>query len=241
MKKRKKNKKMKKQNNKFCTFLIFFLLVLSFFELNSDIRLGNVLKDFIFYPSNAIKTQSFINTYESELVDENKELKDLMNIKLSLSDYEKEYATVIERNNSYWLSEITINKGMIDGITLNSPVITKSGLIGRISSLSLTTSTVKLITENNSSIPVTVNKKNKLLTALNDKVIIRGINDKDKIKVGDTVTTNGLSSNFPKGILIGKISKITKENNNVGYIAEVEISKEINDLRFVAVLKRKIA
>ena len=241
MKKRKNNKKKKKQNNKFCTYLIAFLLVLSFFELNSDIRLGNTIRDLIFSPSNNLKTQSFINSYENELKKENKELKDLMNIKLSLTDFEIEYATVIERNNSYWLNEITINKGIINGITKNSPVITKSGLIGRVSSLSLTTSKVKLITEEKSSVSVTVNKKNKLLTTYNDKVIIRGINDKDKIKVGDIVTTNGLSNNFPKGILIGKISKIFKEDNKVGYIAEVEISNEINDLRFVAVLKRKMS
>lgn len=241
MKKRKKRKKNNIGKDKLYIFLIIFLLILSFFELNSDIRLGNIIKDFIFYPSSYIKTQAFIKTYESELIEENKELKKIMNIKLSLTDFDIEYGTIIERNNSYWLEELTINKGLLNGIKKDSPVITEGGLIGKISSVSLSTSTIKLITNEESSIPVTVNKKNKLLTTKNDKVIIRGINAKDKIKVGDNVTTSGLSSSFPKGILIGTVSSITKEKDKVGYIAEVKLSSNINNLRFVAVLKRKIS
>lgn len=237
---KKKKKKNNKQKEKLCIFLILFLFVLSFFELNSDIRLGNIIRDFIFYPSSFIKTESFIDSYEKELIEENKELKNLMNIKISLTDFDIEYGTIVERNNSFWLEELTINKGLLNGIEKNSAVITEDGLIGKISSVSLNTSTIKLITGEESSISVTISKKNKLLTTNNGKVIIRGINDKDKIKIGDSVITSGLSNNFPKGILIGTISSITKEKDSVGYIAEVKLSSNIDDLRFVAVLKRKI-
>ena len=241
MKKRKKSKKNNKIKDRLLIFIMFFLLALSYFELNSDIRLGNIIKDLIFYPSSNVKTQAFIKTYETELIEENKELKKIMNIKLSLTDFDIEYGTVIERNNSYWLEELTINKGLLNGIKKDSPVITEGGLIGKISSVSLSNSTIKLITNEESSIPITINKKNKLLTTKNNKVIIRGINAKDKIKVGDSVTTSGLSSSFPKGILIGTVSSITKEKDKVGYIAEVKLSSNIDNLRFVAVLKRKIS
>ncbi len=84
-----------------------------------------------------------------------------------------------------------------------------------------------------------INDKNKILIVSDNKIIIRGINREDKIKIGDTVTTSGLQEKLPKGIIIGTIKKIKYENNNVGLVAELELESNIDNLRFVAVLKRK--
>ena len=236
----KKKKKLKsKRNNKVLLFIIIFLAIFSYFELNGDIRVGNILNDLLYPITREIKDDLKI-TLEEEIINENKELKELLNIDKSLSEFNIINATIIERNNSFFLNEMTINKGLIDGIEKNTPVITKNGLIGEISSISLFTSKVKLITNNSYKISVTVNKNNKILSVDNNKIIIRGINEKDNIKVGDKVITSGLQEKYPKGIIIGRINNLRYESNNVGIIADVLLESNIDDIRFVAVLKRRI-
>ena len=44
---------------------------------------------------------------------------------------------------------------------------------------------------------------------------------------------------FPKGILIGKVEKMIKDDDNVGYIVLVKLSGNIKDLRYVSILEKK--
>ena len=111
-------------------------------------------------------------------------------------------------------------------------------MIGKVLSVSSNTSIIKLITGFNSPIMVTINDLEKVLEVKNYNLFIKGINQNDNIKIGDKVLTNGLMNDFPNGILIGEIEKIDKENDDVGYIAKVKLSDNLNDLRFVSVLKR---
>ena len=62
--------------------------------------------------------------------------------------------------------------------------------------------------------------------------------DENGIKIGDILTTSGLG-NLPKGIYIGKIQKIEKDNYNLGTILYVEPNQDMNDINYVAVLKNK--
>ena len=235
----KKKKKLKRKDN-ILVVIIIFLSIFSYFELNGDIRVGNILNDLLYIPTRLITEDELKITLEEELINENDELKSLLNINYSLTDFTIINGTVIERNSSFWLNEITINKGLLDGINKKDSVISKNGLIGEISSVSLFSSKIKLITSNDYKISVTINKINKILSTDNNHIIIRGINEKDKIKIGDKVVTSGLQGKYPKGILIGRIKDLRYEDNNVGIIADIELATDINDLSFVSVLKRKI-
>ena len=118
-------------------------------------------------------------------------------------------------------------------------VVTNEGAVGIVKNSSLFTSKIKLLTSNKNMISVSINGNNKIMSSSNNKLFIRGINEKDNIKVGDKVLTSGLSDIFPKGILIGNISELIKNEDNVGYTGVVALSSDINDLRFVSVLRRK--
>lgn len=237
MKKRKK--KNKKENSKILLLIILLLLFFSYFELTNDIRLGGILRDLLFYPTRNIERNSLLNTINEEIKIENTELKEMLDISYSLTDYDIKYAAVVERNNSYWLNELTINKGLNDGVDENFVVVTENGLVGKVISSSFFSSKVKLITNEKNSISVRVNNKNKILTVKDNKLIIKGINKKDNIKINDKVLTSGLSDKYPEGLLIGAVSNVYLEEDKVGYIAEVELKEDINNLRFVALLKRR--
>ena len=235
----KRKKKNKRKKNKLL-IIILLLLFFSYFELTSDIRLGGLIRDVIFYPTRNIEEHKLLNSLTEEYKSENKELKDLIDINYSLKDFDIKYATVIERNNSYWLNEVTINKGKVDGIDKNYIVVTENGLVGIVISSSFLTSKVKLITNSNSYISVKINNKNKVLSNKNNELIVKGINEKDNIRKEDRVITSGLSDLYPEGLLIGTIKAIYKESDGVGYYAEVKPSQDLNNLRFVALIKRII-
>ena len=137
------------------------------------------------------------------------------------------------------LNEMTINKGKIDGIVDNQIVVTKDGMIGEVIDSSLKTSKIRLVTSFTSPISITINDVTKLLTVDNYKLYIRRINKKDNIKIGDKVLTSGLQEKYPKGILIGEVKEIYNENDNVGLIAKVDYSANLNNIYFVTILKRK--
>ena len=231
---------MKKNNNRFILILIVLLLLFSYYEINNELRLGGILRDMIYIPFRTDNSNILFTLFNEEIKKENDELKSLLGISNSLTDFDVINSTIIERNNNYWLDELIINKGNNDLIEKNQIVITNDGMIGKVLSVSSNTSIIKLITGFNSPIMVTINDLEKVLEVKNYNFSIKGINQNDNIKIGDKVLTNGLMNDFPNGILIGEIEKIDKENDDVGYIAKVKLSSNINNLRFVSVLKRII-
>ena len=236
---KKRKRKKKKTNNFIIGLLILFLFLFSYFEVNGDIRIGNILNDILFLPTREIKPNRFLDSISNEIEEENEELKGMLKIDYSLTDFYTIYGTVIERNSLFWLNELIINKGSDDGVEEGSAVVNSNGLVGIIESCGLVTSKVRLVTDIKHPISVMINKKHKLLTVEDNKLIIRGINSGDNIKINDVVTTSGLQEKLPKGIVIGTIKKIEYEKNNVGLVAVVDLDANIDNLRFVAVLRRK--
>ena len=85
-----------------------------------------------------------INELEKELV----ELKNILELKYTLSEYDTINATVVNRNVGYWYNNLTIDKGLKDGVKEGMAVIVAEGLIGKIESTSNYFSTVRLLTTN---------------------------------------------------------------------------------------------
>src|SRR6185295_20338629 len=61
--------------------------------------------------------------------------------------YDHVPARVIARDASGWFNTITINRGSSSGITLNMPVVTGGGIVGRVIALSPWTAQVMLVTD----------------------------------------------------------------------------------------------
>lgn len=243
----KKSKKTKKaffiKGKYFYLFSLLALLIFSYFEMSNGIYVTGYLKDVLFYPTRMVDDTSFVEEVDAEIKSENDELRKMLSVGKSLTDYEPIYATVVERNSSYWFNTLTINKGSYDGIKEGMAVVDYSGLVGNIEKVSFGTSVVKLITSNQkyNNISVKINSKegiNKILTVSNNNLVIEGINKNSDILIGDSVVTNGLSNKFPSGILVGKVTFLESDSYNVSNIAYVEPAANLENVRFVAVLKR---
>lgn len=176
------------------------------------------------------------------------DLKDLMKIDKTLTEYEYLNATTINRNVGYWYNSITIDKGKKNGVENSMAVITSGGLVGQIEKTSNFNSTVKLITTTdiNNKISVAINSGGTMvygiLKGYDDKekvLLVEGVSSDIEIKEGDVVTTTGLTGVFPSGILVGKVASIETDQFDLAKIVKVKSDVDFDHINFVTVLKRK--
>jgi len=226
--------------------IVFSLL---FFSIKYNFDTTSILRDIFYFPINVVTSNSNKTILEDrclELQEEVTELKKLLELNNSLSDFTFVSSTVINRNTSYWNNELTINKGLNDNIKEGMAVIDSNGLIGRIKHVSLTTSVIELITNysTNNKISVKIWKDdntsiNKVLEVdINNNLIISGIDNNFDLKEGSKVTTSGLSDIYPSGITIGTIDKIENDKFGISKKAYVKHSGDLDNIRFVSVLIR---
>ncbi len=183
-----------------------------------------------------------------ELQKEITELKSVLELNATLSEYTYINATVVNRNIGYWYNTLNIDKGSKNGVKEGDAVITNEGLIGKVINVSNFSSTVKLLTTNEISnkISVKVNANDTYLYGLlvgydekSNLYKIDGITEPNLIKEGDLVTTTGLTDYFPSGILIGTVSKVVKDEYDLNSIVEVKPSVNFEDISIVTILNRK--
>lgn len=185
------------------------------------------------------------------LKNENSNLKKQLQLNNSLTDYTKISAAVMSRSPINWQNYLIINRGSKAGIKKNMPVVSGSGLVGRVIEVNDTNSKVELIsTDNNSSsrfaaeistdsdTPVTG-----LITEYDDKtgsLVMSHLVTANNVKVGQQVITSGLGGSTPRGLLIGTVSKIQKDNYGLATTIYVKPATNLNNFSFVTVISSSI-
>ncbi|RDI44148.1 rod shape-determining protein MreC [Falsibacillus pallidus] len=188
----------------------------------------------------------------NDLQKDNKDLRETLNIKDNLRDYNPTQATVIARNPVQWEELLQIDKGLSSGVKPNMAVITAKGFIGKIKSSKQFTSTVQLLSSNDPknriSVKVQGEKGEKNVFGL-----IEGYDAKKKmlilkrlpydvdIKKGRNVVTSGMGGLFTEGIPIGKIEKLVPDQYGLTQMAYVKPSADLYDVEHVMVIDRTIA
>ncbi|MGI5877110.1 MAG: rod shape-determining protein MreC [Christensenellales bacterium] len=163
--------------------------------------------------------------WAQELIDENKRLTALMGFTRQYPQYLYMNAEVIARDPESWYSTLTINHGEKDGITLNMPVVTADGLLGRIISVSKTYSVVMPLIDRQSAVAAVLERSR-------DNGVLKGATDQDSsdplcnlyylpfsadVIPGDRVLSSGMGGYYPKGIPIGEIVEVSRQSNLQSY------------------------
>ena len=219
--------------------------------------ISSTINKVVMYPFTSLnndknKTQSdsyIIQKNSNEaLIEEIKELKESLELNKSLTEFEPVNATVLSRNKSYWFNTITIDKGTSSGLSENMAVITKNGLIGKLSKVYKNSSEIKLITSDDINFKVSVAIRSNgidyyaILNGFDkdsNNIQLSGIDKTSPINVGDTVVTSGLGELFPAGIYVGEVENIKSDKYNLSKIVSVKTKQNFNDIHYVTVLKVK--
>lgn len=247
-----KKRKTKQKKNLIILFLFLFsFLILLLFYINQNknySRIEKVIRDIgvnlesIFIPKVTVYNQEVIDGINKELLNENEELKQMLN--LNSDKYLYINATVIKRELD-WYQEITIDKGEKDGIKLDMAVISNQGLIGRISKTGYSSSVVKLLTSSSKNMKIAVDIKNDTETIhgiiddyLEKETLIQinNVSKNTKVNINDKVYTNGLGGIYPSGIYIGKVVEVTEDSFSLNKILKVKPDISYDKLRYVSVI-----
>jgi len=138
-------------------------------------------------------------------------------------------AELIGEDASSWFRTISINKGEIDGVHRGMVVVAATGLVGHVINTSRDVSKVLLITDYNSSVDAIcqssrargiVQGKERNLCDLNY------VSRQDAVSVGERVITSGLGGRFPKGLVVGTVSRVEKKP--YGVFQKVEVTPAVD-------------
>ena len=137
---------------------------------------------------------------------------------LSLSDdykYQFISARVIGREQAALSRVILIDKGSSDGLKTGMPVVAPPGLIGRLIDVSWHVSRVLLFIDENSNIDAIVqrNRTQGIISGAGSSgLIFKYISKTQDVKEGDVIVSAGMGGVFPKGMLIGQVIHVDKQD-----------------------------
>ena len=253
-------------------FLFLFLEVISLifiiehnhFQRSRFLNSSNIVIGEIYRISNSVSEYFRLKTINDNLAKENTELKgrlhayeNELNFIKQDSNYqarksrafEKNYtfitAKVINASSNRYKNYVTLDKGAKDGIRLEMGVISESGVVGIVSSVSDHFSVVLPVLNTSSRISARIKHRSKTGSLVWDgkdarRVLLEEVPLYIPIEIGDTVVTSGYSSIFPEGIGIGTVRFFQKENDNF-YFIEVNLFTNFDQLSYVDVISRRNA
>lgn len=178
---------------------------------------------------------------------DNEELREILDKKDSLSDFEPKQATVIGRNPDKWNELLIIDKGKNDGIEKDMPVITANGLIGKVKNVENFSSTVQLLSSmdptNRISAEIQADGQSYFgLIEGYDKekglLMLQRIPADAKVKKGQNVITSGKGGVFPKTLPIGKVVEVVPAEYGLTQTAYIEPYADFYDIEHVMVVKK---
>lgn len=178
-------------------------------------------------------------------------LRELYHLDAQYDEYEKTGARIIARDSGNWFYSFVINKGVKDGIAVDMNVMAGSGLVGRVVDVGPNWSKVKAIIADDSNVSAMVlSSSDNMIVSGNLKLYASGVIefeqlvDSDNVVVeGDKIVTSNISDKYLPGILVGYISTINQDANNLtksGYITPAVDFEHLEEVLVIMQLKQSI-
>lgn len=171
-------------------------------------------------------------------------LRELYKLDEQYSGYEKVGARIIARDSGNWFHAFTIDKGLDDGLAIDMNVIAGGGLVGRIEEIGSNWSKVNSIINDNSNVSA-------MVLASSDTMIVTGslqlmsegkigfellTDSKNQVETGDKIVTSNISDKYLPGILIGYVSEIGQDSNNITKSGTITPAVDFEHLEEVLVI-----
>jgi len=166
----------------------------------------------------------------------NRRLRELMDFRLELPSGAVT-ASMISNNANTWFNILILDKGKKDGVEKGMGVVSPLGVVGQVVSDTSRSAKVLLITDSHSGVDAVVQRSRArgiVTGSLESGPIMKYVKRSDDLKEGDRLVTSGLDGVFPKGLLIGAVSKVNKKS--FGLFQYVEVTLAVDPARIEEVL-----
>jgi len=244
-------------------FALLMLLTLLVIVLNDAVDM-NLLKTICIYPirpfqntvsfisdvisarkfSNEIMTtfadQSLIYRANQNYLQENLELRRMLGL-LSQGKFEMMTAEVTGGDFSAY-TELIINKGSIDGIDIQMPVMFLNGIVGKVIDVKEHYSKIQTIMDINFKIGVTDGKRSNFLISeyyKNGLLITYDISQSMSLMIGDTLFSSGIGGVFPAGVPVGTVKQSGSRRDGETFFVLLPC-ENLNSVRFVFIIMKRL-
>ena len=119
--------------------------------------------------------------------------------------------------------------------------VTSLGPVGRVHRVLKNGANIMLITDVSSAVAVRLqsSRTGGILEGRGDNVCYLKYVSKDvEVKTGERIVTSGLEGIYPRGLLVGYVTEVKSEGEEIFQLIEVTPAQDLNTLEEVAVLKR---
>jgi rod shape-determining protein MreC len=146
-------------------------------------------------------------------------------------------ATIIANSASNWFQSCLIDKGSAHGVRAGMSVVTPLGVIGRVVEVTAQSAKVLLLTDPNSGIDVIVQRtraRGIVSGSLENSTILKYVKRSEDVQIGDRLITSGLDGIFPKGLMVGTVTKVRKQT--LGLFQAIEVIPAVTTAQTEVVL-----
>jgi len=128
-------------------------------------------------------------------------------------------AQVVGRDGVPWFRTLTLDRGEADGITLDAPVMSPTGVVGRVFMVGPHAARVQVLLDRDgaagvlverSRVPGVVSGQVSSQAAGAEDLVLKYVPERSDVVVGDVVVTSGLDRIYPKGLVVGRVRFVGK-------------------------------
>ena len=156
-----------------------------------------------------------------------------------------EEGMIIGAEASEYTTVLTLNRGSVNGISVNMPVVVESGIIGYVSEVGLTLCKVSTILESGVSVGAYVAGSDVMGVIRGDYTLSKQglckmtyLSDENAdIQVGDIVLSSGMASVYPPDLIIGRVVEVTADEYSHSTVVIIEPSVDFSSLHHVLIIK----
>ncbi len=190
-----------------------------------------------------LKTQ--LNQVETN-THELSELKELMELAGTYSDYDTAAASIVAKDSGNWFSTFLINRGTNAGIKIGMNVIADGALVGIVTDAGPNYAKVQSIIDDSSNVSaMNLNTSdlcmvNGSLIEMNENTQIEFSNmrnsEDNKSQIGDQLVTSAISDKYIKGIPIGYITEMDVDSDRLTRSGKLVPIVDFEHLEYVLVI-----
>ena len=146
-------------------------------------------------------------------------------------------AQVVGKDPSPWFQSVLLDKGVTDGVEKGRPVINPEGVVGIVVEATAHYAKVMLITDPNSAVDAVIQDSRArgiIKGGASGYCVLNYVLRKHDVAVGDSVVSSGMDGVFPKGLPVGKVATIVKQE--AGIFQDVTVTPYVDFERLEEVL-----
>ena len=183
----------------------------------------------------SLQVESMLN-----LQNENNALMEMLEFKKNKKFIIKS-AKVVNKGIQPNLLSVIIDRGIIDGVENDLPVLTPKGVVGKTIETSSNNSIVHLISDANFRLSTRIlpSGATGILRFINGETAeIREVQKNVVINIGDKVVTSGFSDIYPAGLPVGTVKGVYQDRGSFQKVVSIYLPNDLNAFQHVFIITK---